>query len=388
VKPLRIAILTTDKRDHDRDYANPMPGFGTAPEALLQGFTRLPEVEIHVVSCVHRPVNSPAKIAPNIFFHSMVVPKIGWMRTLYQGCIRAVRKKLREIQPDIVHGQGTEMDCGLGAIFSGFPNVLTIHGNMRAVARFYQAKPGSFLWLAAQLENFTLPRTGGVFCNSIYTRKLVASRAGQTWLVPNAVRPIFFDVPIAPVVLRRPVLLNIGVLQPYKRQRELLALARRLYERGLSFEMQFVGERTPHTTYGAAFERELLAAEAAGYARHLGLKSATELIPILDAASALVHCSAEESFGLVVAEALARNRKFFGAATGGVVDIAEDMDGAELFPSGDFKALEAGLARWLSNGAPLPKTCAQTALSRYHPTVIARKHLEIYREVLKAKAER
>ena len=49
---------------------------------------------------------SPEKIAPNIFYHSLLVPKIGWLRTGYQGCIRAVRKKLQEIQPDIVHSQG------------------------------------------------------------------------------------------------------------------------------------------------------------------------------------------------------------------------------------------------------------------------------------------
>src|SRR5271167_911514 len=101
--PLKIALLTTDNRDHDRDYFNPLPRFGTAPAALLEGFARLPEVEVHVVSCVQRPVNSPEKIAPNIFYHSLLVPKFGWMRTAYQGCIRATRKKLREIQPDIVH---------------------------------------------------------------------------------------------------------------------------------------------------------------------------------------------------------------------------------------------------------------------------------------------
>ena len=82
MKPLRVAILTTDKRDHERDYADPIPCFGAAPEALLQGFAGLPEVEILVVSCVHRPIFSPAKIAPNIFYHSLVVPKLGWMRTL------------------------------------------------------------------------------------------------------------------------------------------------------------------------------------------------------------------------------------------------------------------------------------------------------------------
>ena len=177
---MKIALLTTDNRQPFRQFDRPEPFFGTAPEALLQGFATLPELEVHVVSCIRQPVNSPEKIAPNIFFHSVVVPKIGWMRTLYQGCVRATRKKLREIQPDIVHGQGTELDCGISAAFSGFPNVLTIHGNMRLIAKVNQARPFSFNWMAARLEDFTLPRTDGIVAITHYTRDAVADRSEWT----------------------------------------------------------------------------------------------------------------------------------------------------------------------------------------------------------------
>src|SRR5512137_1028017 len=102
--PLRVGLLCSDARETGRDYAAPQPRFGTAPEALLQGFAALPEVEVHVVSCVQQPVAAPEKIGPNLWFHSLRVPKIGWLRTGYLGCIRAVRSKLRKLQPDIVHG--------------------------------------------------------------------------------------------------------------------------------------------------------------------------------------------------------------------------------------------------------------------------------------------
>src|SRR5882757_7760563 len=143
---MRVAILTTDNREHYKDYGCATPYFGTAPEALLQGLSKLPDLEVHVVSCVREQVRSPKKLAENIWCHSLVVPKMGWMRTLYQGCIRVTRRKLQEIQPDIVHGQGTEKDCAISAIFSGFPNVLTIHGNMNAIAQLHQSRMGSFQW--------------------------------------------------------------------------------------------------------------------------------------------------------------------------------------------------------------------------------------------------
>ena len=379
---MRIVVLTTDNRETHKDYANPQPHFGPAPEALLQGLALIPDWEVHVVACIRQAVVAPEKIAPNMYYHRVVVPKIGWMRTLYLGCIWAVRRKLQELQPDIVHGQGTERDCAVSAVLSGFPNVLTIHGNMRAIAEVYRAPVGSFHWLAARLEVFAVGRTAGVFCNSAYTEKLIAPNTRKVWRVANALRLPFFEVPLADTQ-RAPILLNIGVLEPRKQQLQLLRLAGNLWRRGARFEFHFVGNLENQTDYGADFRRELAVAEKAGYARHLGLLSPSALIAAMDASSALVHTPLEESFGLVVAEALARNLKFFGSATGGIVDIADRVDGAELFAPQDWEALEEAIARWIGAGCPRPTTAAATMRQRYHPLVIARQHQAIYREVLK-----
>lgn len=380
---MKVAFLTTDNREPFKDYANPQPWFGTAPEALLQGFALLPEVEVHVIGCIRQQVKSPEKIAPNIIFHSLHVPKIGWIRTLYQGCIRATRRKLQEIQPDIVHGQGTEMDSGISGAYSGFPNVLTIHGNMRAIAEIYRARLGSFHWLAAKLETPTLKRTGGVFCNSAYTESLVAPVAKKVWRVPNALRLDFFSAPPPKIIPARPAILNIGVMEPRKQQVELLALAARLHAQGLKFEFQFIGNRSAHTEYGKKFSAMLAAGESAGYARHLGLLPTRELIAATDAAAALIHFPIEEAFGLVVAEALARNIKFFGATTGGVAEIAQGVDGTKLFSATDFAGLGNAIGGWLKTGCPQPQHAAAAMRAKYHPEVVARRHLEIYHEVLR-----
>ena len=380
---MRVVILTNDNRERYKDYNHPAPYFGPAPEALLQGFEALrDEVEVHVISCLQQPVPSPQKIAGNTWFHGVHVPKIGWLRTVYQGCIRAVRKKIREIQPDIVHGQGTERDCALCAVFSGFPNVVTIHGNMKTVANFHRAWPGSFYWMSARLETVALKRTNGVFCNSAYTESLVTPRAKRTWRVPNAVRSAFFEQPVNSNIAAPPILLNIGYIFPYKRQLEVLAVARNLHRRGFKFEMWFIGAIEPQIDYCKNFQREVAVAQTEGYARHLNNMGIKELIGAMDAASALVHIPSEEAFGLVVAEGLARNLKFFGPAFGGPPDIAAGVEGAELFSDGDWPGLENGIARWLEAGCPRPKTAGETMRSRYASEVVARHHLEIYRSLV------
>jgi glycosyltransferase involved in cell wall biosynthesis len=381
---MRIAILTTDLRETFRDYVNPEPRFGVAPGALLEGFMKLREAEVHVVSCLQNPVQAPEKVADNIWYHALHVPKIGWMRTGYQGCIRAVRKKLREIQPDIVHGQGTERDCAISAVFSGFPNVITVHGNMRAIAKFYRAQPGSFHWLAAKLETLALRKTGGVLCNSAYTEKLIASCARRVWRVPNCLRAAFFETPFTEKRGAKPILLNVGLISPHKRQVEILAVACKLWQRGLHFELQFIGTTGNRTEYAANFMRQIAEAQIAGYARHIGTLEIKELIAAFDCASASIHFPFEESFGLVAAEALARNLKLFGASVGGLIDIAANVEGAELLPMNDWTALENSIACWLEAGCPRPQTAGETMHARYAPKIVARRHLEIYREFFRA----
>jgi len=382
-RPLKIAILTTDNREPYREYHKPDPWFGTAPEALLQGFAAMSDCEVHVLSCTQQPmVASPAKLADNIFFHSLHVPKAGWLRTGYQGCIRAVRKRLRELQPDIVHGQGTERDCALSAVFSGFPNVVTIHGNMAELARLFRARVGGFHWLTARLENFALRRTAGVFCNSAYTEGLVRPRAQKVWRVPNALRRDFFDV--APATPDRSccVLLNVGVISERKRQLELLDVAQALHRQGLKFELHFIGRLNPSDPYGAAFLERMQPLAAAGSVRHLGELATGELIRRFDAAAGFVHFPSEEAFGLVVAEALARGLKFFGARLGGIVDVAEDAPGAELLAGDDWAGLTGAIGGWIKSGGRRPEGATALMRRRYAPEVIVQRHLEIYREVL------
>jgi len=379
---LKVALLATDNRENDHNYSPPIPYFGAAPSALLEGFAVCPEIEVHVMSCTQKPLSSPQKLNHNIWFHSLHVPKIGWLRSGYAGCVLAVRRKLREIRPSLVHGQGTERDCGISAAFSGFPNVITIHGNMAELARMFHAPWGSFRSLASWLENFTLPRTGGVLCNSLYTQSLVAPRAKKTWLVPNPIRSSFF----APISRSShpnqvPVFLVIGVISQRKRQLEIFRQLRQFFSQNIRFHVRFIGE-CGHDPYGRSFRQALQEVESLGWASAPGVMSEADLVREMDAADALIHFPSEESFGLVVAESLARGLQLFASNVGGIPDIAAAIPGAQLFHPEDWRGLQKALQEWLSRGVPSPASPANPMESRYHPRVIARQHLEIYRDVL------
>lgn len=377
---MRIVQITTDSREHFKDYHTAAPYFGAAPEALLAGFAALPNVEVHVICCVRSPVPSTPKLAPNINYHPVLVPKSGWMSSLYYGCSAKVRELCQRLQPDIVHGQGTERECAITAVRSGFSNVVTIHGNVKELHRLGMFGSGLYGSMASFFESRALRQTTGVFCNSGYTQSLVSPRASQTWLIPNAIRAQFFQPCVVQGKRGIPTFVIVGLICPRKRQLELLRMVGEIVRSGRKMQVVFAGSLSEESEYGAAFGAELRLAEAAGYAEFAGFLDVPALIMLLDSSHAFLHFPSEESFGLVVAEAMARGLKFFGAKLGGIVDIASGIDGAELHE--DFQSLQAGVSQWLDAGASAPALAADEIASRYHPHVIAEEHLKIYQQVL------
>jgi glycosyltransferase involved in cell wall biosynthesis len=380
--PMKIAILTTDNRQHDREYHKPAPWFGTAPEALLQGFAQSPEIEVHVISCTQQPMVSPEKLAENIFFHSLHVPKIGWQRTLYQGCVRTVKKKLREIQPDIVHGQGTERDCAISAVFSGFPNVLTIHGNMRLVAKVERARPFSFWWNAARLETFTIPRSHGVVCITNYTREAVADLAKKTWVVPNAVDASFFEVQPEINLEQPPIILCVGAICFRKNQNAFIRALDPLAAKR-KFQAVFLGSAPRENSYCREFF-ELVAAR--DWCRHFDFVGREKLKSHLRATALLALPSLEDNCPMAVLEAMAASVPVVAAKVGGVPDLIEDGKTGLFCDPQNAASMGGAVEKLLAQpefARALAAEAKVRAKERFHPVVIARRHLEIYREVLR-----
>lgn len=377
---MKVAIITTDSREHFKDYDKTAPYFGTAPEALLQGFEQLPEVEVHVISCARARMQSPEKLAPNVFFHGLYVSRAGWLGTAYQGCIRAVRNALKKIQPNLVHGQGTERDCALDAVFSGFPSVLTIHGNMRLIAEVNRVKPFSPIWLAAKLERITIPRSCGVVCITHYTQRAMADLARHTWVVPNAVDKSFFQVDTEPPPDKPPRILLVGLVCLRKNQNEFIrsldALAR---ER--KFEVLFLGGTTP----GRAYDDEFLQlVRERPWCIYAGTANREQLKGHLREATALALPSLEDNCPMVVLEAMAAGVPVVAAKVGGVPDLVEDGKTGFFCDPLDSASMSQAVEKMLTNRAAAHELAARAkeqALARFHPKVVAAQHLEIYKEI-------
>jgi glycosyltransferase involved in cell wall biosynthesis len=379
---LKIALLTSDARESFKQYDRSEPYFGTAPQGLMDGFRDHPAAEIHVISCSRVPLPAPAMLADNIFFHQPVVGKWGWGRSLFSGCVIATRRLLNDLRPDIVHGQGTERDCAMSAVFSGFPNVLTIHGNMRVHAKRPEQRGNHYYKMAAALEWFCLKRTDGVVAISSYTRDLVAGLARKTWLLPNAADKRFFGIHHCPPPVPR--ILFVGSLDERKNPLGLLQACESLLRQGRC-TLALAGNFHPQSPYGGKV-MELV--ESLPGVCVLGLLDRDRLAAEFAVSSLLVLPTFEDNCPMVVLEAMAAGLPVAASRVGGVPDLVDDGIDGLLFDPHDPPTITRAIERLLADAGlrdTMGARARQKALESFHPRRIAEKHMEIYREVLDRK---
>jgi glycosyltransferase involved in cell wall biosynthesis len=371
------------------------------PRIRYQELEIVPPFEIHVISCTQQIMASPDKLASNIWFHSLYVPKAGWLRSGYLGCALAVRKKLREIKPDLVHAQGTERDCAISAILSPYPRLLTIHGNLRLIKKQMGFKPFSAMWFQSFLEGLVVPRFDGVICITNYTREAVEHEVPKTWVVPNAVDPAFLEVgkkrmdrslqmevtswdkekdglhnsrPPCPVIL------CVANIDERKNQNAFIRALDPLAKK-MSFEVRFFGG-CGGSDYAYEF-KELIASRP--WCHYGGMLGREELRSQFEQADMLALPTHEDNCPMVVLEAMASGVPIMASRVGGVPDLIDGVRTGLFCDPCDPESFRVGVKKVLEDrehAQRMASAAHDDAMRRFHPKVIARKHLETYREIL------
>ncbi|HBE22644.1 MAG TPA: hypothetical protein DDW21_04205 [Verrucomicrobiales bacterium] len=377
---MKIVFLTTDNREQFGSYAEVTPHFGTAMTALLQGFAMIPDkVEVHVISCAKRRMSKPEKLASNIWFHQPIVPQLGWGRSAFVGCGLAVRKLIQEINPDLVHAQGTERDCAVSLMLSGQrTKILTIHGHMARIAEITKARFPSYYWLAAKLEAMAVRRADGVVALTHYTQQRVENNARKTWVVPNAVDEAFLRVENHPQPKLALCVANVHV---WKQQIELMKALDGL-PADQRPQLVFLGGATS-SDYGNRFRAAVT--ERSSWCRYEGNATRVQLRAWLAKASVVILPSIEDNCPMVVLESMAAGVPVAASNIGGIPDLVHPGKTGELFDPLDPPSIRSAVLKLLSQNH-YRDDCARHArlyaIENYHPKSVAERHLAIYEDLI------
>lgn len=283
----------------------------------------------------------------------------------------------------------------------GIPDILHAHCAIYAghLARKISAKTGipyvvtehSTGYFCGDFSDHQLGLAAEVFAESSANLAVSSSlarlleethRFGKSWqVVPNIVEANFYATPLHRI--RKPGrcrLLNVALLRPIKRQRLLVEAIDLCRQTGRSeFELTIVGEGPER----AALEREIAERGLQNQVRMLGLVPRSDVPALMAGHDAFVLSSDYETFGVVLAEALATGLPCISTYCGGPVDILGSGDGT-LVPCGAAAAMaeamlslqnqpedhQARLARRTRSAVRFSESAISQALNEVHCSVL------------------
>ncbi|HEY6228771.1 MAG TPA: glycosyltransferase family 4 protein [Verrucomicrobiae bacterium] len=376
---MKIAFVVPDNRDEFGQFELLAPVFGPAPQALLDGFAQLPNCEIHVISTTRQVTANPQKLAPNIFFHSLKLSPWSRLRTLNAGSTLAIRKLLREIRPDIVHGQGSERYPAIAAACSGFPNLITLHGIMSELAKIQKAPPLSWPRITAWVERRAIRRVDAVICLSNHAATVIQHLAKKTFVIPNAVADQFFEIHRAPANAIE--IICPAHIYSIKNQPTLIrALDPLASHSHMPLKLTLLGKLTGDDT---SHEVQQLAASRP-WCHIAGPVDSAEIKEALSRATLLVLPSLEENCPVSILEGMAAGIPIAASRAGGIPDLIDDGVTGLLFDPRQPDSIRIAIERLLSEPAAahqFASAARQRAENAFRPRAIAARHLEVYAQI-------
>jgi glycosyltransferase involved in cell wall biosynthesis len=304
-------------------------------------------------------------------------------RTMWD--VRTARRMVRELQPDIVHGQGADRH-GYIATRIGATSVVTIHGLWHVEARMTaQGRPQGLLraWLIENMVSAVLHRARVVISISGYDLSMLrAMIRGQTVSICNPVPDIYF-ANYSPQVESTRILYG-GLVIPRKNLDGLFRAFAKVQQAVPAAQLVVAGP-TPDPSYLQAVTELARSLRVEDKITFTGLLSSAQLIEEMRACCAVVLFSHQETSPTILGQALAMGRPIVSSRVGGVEEMILDGETGYVIEPGDESALAERLVTLLHS----PELCTRMgerghefARSRYEPSIVARQTVAAYRLAL------
>jgi glycosyltransferase involved in cell wall biosynthesis len=306
----------------------------------------------HLVEVVTTADVAPAEVPYPVHWVSRALPP-GVRHLRAAGLVRS-----RARRADVVYSTGMEGRSAVGARLARKPLVQRLpsdpaferahwRGLTRVSLERFPSERGLRIAALRWARDREVASASRIVCPSAWLRDVVAGwgvDSGRIEVLPHALTaPALADRE----ELRRrhgfegPTLVLAGRLVPQKAL-EVALRAVRLND-GVSLVVAGDG---PERARAQALAEEL---GLDGRARFLGAQPRTSVFELFRAADAALLSSSWESFGLVVAEALAVGTPVISTAVGGVVEVLADGRNGLLVPAGDPEALGAAIGRFFAD---------------------------------------
>ena len=378
MNPIRVAMLGPFPDDPDCISG----GVEAVIRNLAAALADLGETQVHILTCTAGAVAGTRMTWKGVTIHYL--PGQRRLGNLTTGILdrRRMRRRLKELQPHIVHAHGSGA-CALAALESPYPAIITLHGMRTKEERLFQGlKAIVRMATVGRAERTVLRRARHLFVIAKYVGDSIAGLTrARLYPSQNPVDGAFFQRPSSDL---GETVLSVATIQRRKGQLHLVEAFARVQGEFPNSRLHLIG-KTIEQDYADELRRTVEAHRLNGSVRLFGHVPDDVAAAEFGACSLFALCSVEESSPVSIAEAMALGKPVIATRVGGVPELVEDGVTGYLTDYGDVDAIAAALRRLLGDTALRQKmgSAARARADRdFRPDSAARRAVEVYRRVI------
>lgn len=374
---LKIAILT----QYPLDSKNVRGGVESSMLGLIEELRKYEDLQLHVVTLT-KLVNKD-KIISNgsMTIHYLSSPKLPQLITSITFDQYKIKRKISEINPDIVNAHMTAPIYGFPALKTKYPVIVTIHGIVEEEANSWKGILGALKKrLFIPMEKYVLKNSRFIVAVTPYVEQKIKQKCkGSIYIIPNGIDQDKFEIKNNLVENR---LLFVGGIEPRKGILDLLR-AINIVKIGNPFIKLHIVGKVRNKEYFNSLEKYIKQNNLSDKVIFKGPLSDEELKKEYSECCIFVLSSKEESQGMVLLEAMAAGKAVVATNIGGIPYVVEDGKTGILVDYGNYQELARTVGKLLrdrnlqqflgSNGKSRAKLFTNESISK--------KYYDLYKHV-------
>ena len=358
-------------------------------QVISKELSKNKDIDLHLLTCnvaaAKDQIIKDGRITYHIFKSSLPGFKRGYglssAYTLFALPIVKMIRRLKSLRPDVVHGHGTEGPFSLTAVFSGFPNIVSLQGIITEIVKI---SPSLEYIITGYLERYTLRRAMAINAKTKVSEnfaKLISPRSTR-YFIEASIDNIYWDRPI-PGPARN--IFFVGSIIKRKGIEEWINAFSFLSERWPDIKGYLVGSGPDKYV---AYLKHLIASKPMNLQiEFTGQLKREEIVQLFSKGGIFCLPSYVENSPNTIMEAMAAGLPVVATDVGNVSQMVEHQNNGLLVETCSVDGIKDALSVLLTNLELYTRAARlgrEIASQRWKPSIIAQKHLAMYDELLRS----
>lgn len=361
-------------------FDTPRGGVESVTLILARALAKFEKIDVHVVTIEQDQSTEKIEKDGAVTIHRLPGSKWPQIIAILAGPGKnSIKRKIKELQPDIVHSHET-YGLTLGNI--GVPHLFTVHGfdheNIPTEGRDV-LKLRSWLW--KQVENYGLARQEAIISISPYVRTMIEKGTNAPIHdIDNPVDEHFFALEPKDGHDREGRILCVGWVNERKNTLGSVKAFASAIQKGAKGTLVIAGHASDEN-YRALIDTEIERSGITDCVEFLGHINREQLTAELSRATVLLLPSLQENAPMAISEAMASSVAVVASDRCGMPFMITEGESGFLIDPLDSEQIAERLVKLLDDAAlcsGFGRKGREIAFERFHPKVVAAKTKAVY----------